>query len=277
MSPQVHVASAPAALATRRILAGGILLVVACTTAQADLLSFLSPTEPDVIANTDVFDRDTPTPSRDNPVYYLSVSKGYRNFGYDTAGEKIPDPKGVLSLITKILNGQEYRLATREHPPTIIILYSWGTFYRNADPYAQNTFVPEMLEFLGGSKVGLRTSAHRQASSELDEGLHSINPDSSTISGFIPHGMYVITFWAFDFAQARQGVARLLWKTNISSSTRGFYLPEVLPTMLAVAAPMIGRETGKPIRIDIDEHYRPRIELGPLQVIDDDVKTTKPR
>jgi hypothetical protein len=89
--------------------------------------------------------------------------------------------------------------------------------------------------------------------------------------------MYVITFWAFDFAQARQGVARLLWKTNISSSTRGFYLPEVLPTMLAVAAPMIGRETGKPIRIDIDEHYRPRIELGPLQVIDDDVKTTKPR
>ena len=272
MLPEAHPATAPAIQQIRRLLASGIFLLAAGTVARADLASFLFPTEPDVIVNTDMVERDTPTPSRGNPIYYLPVSKGYRDFGYDMAGEKIPEPRGVLTMITRILNGQDYRLATREHPPTIMILYSWGTFYRNPDPFASNSFVPEMLEFLGGSKVGLRTSAHRQASSELDEGLHTISPDSSTIAGFIPHGMYVITFWAFDYARAREGVARLLWKTNISSSTRGFYLPEVLPTMLTVAAPMIGRETGKPIRIDIDEHYKPRVELGELQVIDDDVK-----
>ena len=277
MLPAVHAAPAPAVPGTRRILAGCVCLLAACTATRADLMSILFPTEPDVIVNTDMLTQDAPQPTHDHPIYSLPVSKGYRDFGFDMAGEKIPDSPGVLAMITKILDQRDYRLATREHPPTIMILYSWGTFYRNPDPYAHNTFVPEMLEFLGGSKLRLRTSAHRQAGSELDEGLRAFSPDSSTIRGFIPHGMYVITFWAFDFAQARQGVAQVLWKTNVSSSTRGFYLPEVLPTMLAVAAPMIGKETGKPVRIDIDEHYKPRVELGPLQVIETDVKTSKVR
>lgn len=231
-----------------------------------------------MIANTDVFDKGAPTPAPDNPIYYLAVSKGYRQFGFDAPGEKIPDSTGVLEMITKILDSQGYKQATTEHAPSIMILYSWGDFYRNPDPFArQNTFVPEMLEFLGAEKMGLQTGSRSHPFTELSPGLNSINPDSSTILGFIPHGMYVITFWAFDFALALKGEAKLIWKTNISSSTRGFYLPEVLPTMLNVAAPLIGRETSRPIRIDVGKNYKPRVELGPLQVIEEDVKMKAPK
>ena len=47
--------------------------------------------------------------------------------------------------------------------------------------------------------------------------------------------------------------------------------------MLVVAAPMIGHETNRPIRIDVDKHYKPSVEIGPLRVVDDDVKVKERR
>ncbi len=213
----------------------------------------------------------------------MAVLKGYRQFGYDMPGEKVPESRGVLKAATKILDSEGYKLATAEHEPSIMILYAWGDFYlapnpyTPANPYAQPSS-RAMLEFLGATKTGGRTASARNVSfPELDQGLTPLNPDDTTLGGFLPHGLYVITFWAFDFAEAKKGVAKLLWKTNIASSTRGFYLPDVLPTMLTVAAPYFGRETTHPIRVDVEEHYKPRIDLGPLQVIEMDSKTKEHR
>jgi hypothetical protein len=257
---------------SRRFCLLWILVALTCNASGGGLLEFMYPPEPDVIANTDVLDKTAPTPMPGKPVYYLAVSKGYRDFGYEGAGEKVPDPDAALKMITKILDSQGYKVATAEHDPTIMILYSWGTFYLNPAPHVRITYAREMLEFLGAYKLGLDTSVRASRFPELDAGLTSLKPDASTVSGFLPHGMYVITFWAFDFNQAMKGEARILWKTNISSSTRGFYLPEVLPTMLTVAAPLIGRETNRPIRIDVGKHYHPTVELGPLKVLDPDVR-----
>jgi len=248
-----------------------IAAVASCLPARADLLSLMYPPEPDVIANTDVLDRRWPAPAPDHPVYYLAISKGYRDFGFLIGGEKIPDRHGVLQMVTKILDAQGFKVASAEHPPSVMILYSWGTFYLNPTPYA-HTFAGEMLEFLGAYKLGLRTDSRSTGVRDLGPGLTSLNPDVSTVAGFLPHGMYVITFWAFDYERALKGEAHLIWKTNISSSARGFYLPEVLPTMLVVAAPLIGRETARPIRIDVGKHYHPSVEIGPLRVLDPDVK-----
>ena len=256
---------------------GLIFSAITFNTAHAGLWSFLYSPTPDVIANTDMLDPGAPAPAPGKPVYYLAVSKGYRQFGYETSGEKIPESTGVLKIITKILDTQGYTLASAEHAPDLVILYSWGDFYKNPDPHVRNNYATEMLEFLGANKLGRRTDSRNNAFPELGTGLASLDPDSSTVAGFIPHGLYVITFWAFDFGQAQKGVSRLFWKTNISSSTRGFYLTEVLPTMLAVAAPLIGKETNRPVRIDVGEHYHPRVDLGTLQVIDVDVKLKEPK
>lgn len=239
-----------------------IFLAATCTTARADWLSSFFHEDPDVVANTDVFDHNAPTPVPGKPVYYLAVSAGYRDFGYSMSGQKIPESMGVLRMVTKILDGQGYKLAPTGQAPSIIILYSWGTLYRNADPRAQNTYVPEMLKFLGTYKASV-----------IPGPPNMFQPGLEDLGALVPCGIYVMTFSAFDFAEAQKGVAKPLWKTNISNSTRGFYLPEILPTMLTVAAPLIGRETKRPVWIHREKRYEGRVEFGPLKVIEMDVKS----
>jgi hypothetical protein len=241
-----------------------ILAAVACTTARADWLSAWFHEAPDVVANTDVFDHNAPAPAPGKPVYYLAVSGGFRDFGWPMPGEQIPDSAGVLRMVTKILEGQGYKMAPAGRIPDIIILYSWGTLYRNPDPYAPNTFVPEMLKFLGTYKASVVPGAPNMFQPQLED-----------LGALVPHGIYVMTFHAYEFAAAQKGVVKPLWKTNISNSTRGFYLPEILPTMLTVAAPLIGRETKHPVWTHREKRYEPRVEIGPLKVIEMDVKTEK--
>jgi hypothetical protein len=242
--------------------------------AEADLATFLFPKEPDIIVNAEVYEPGAIRPSPAHPVYYMAVLKGYRQFGYEMPGEKVPESKGVLKIATKILASQGYQLASEEHLPTLLILYAWGDFHRNPNPFA-HSFTAEILDFLGGTQSRSPGSFHRSAFPDLDGGLTTLNPDSSTFGGFVDHGIYVITFYAYDFPQAQKGVAKILWKTNVSASTRGFYLPEVLPTMLTVGAPFLGRATVRPVRIDVSEKYTPRINLGPLKITEEDVKLKK--
>ncbi|HVU17203.1 MAG TPA: hypothetical protein VHD32_09760 [Candidatus Didemnitutus sp.] len=232
------------------------------------------PSTPDVIVNTDVIDSTGPQPTPNAPIYYLAAPYGYRDFGFSDGGEKVPEPAGVRELVTKILDGQGYKAASAAHPPNLILLYSWGTFCMSPNP-GSHSWAEEMLEFMGGEKLNIRDRT-RASFPELATGLRPLSPNSSTVEGFLPNGLYVVTFWAFDYPRAMKGEGRLYWKTNISASRRGFYLPEVLPTMLAVAAPMIGRETGRPVRVDVGKQFKPSVEIGPLRVIEDDVKTRNP-
>ena len=252
-----------------------LLLALAATAARADLrdgfLTALLTAEKDIVTNTDVLDADAPQPAPGAPVYYLPVPKGYRDFGFAMAGEKAPESAAVLRMVTKILETQGYQLASTARAPQIMILYSWGTFHLNRNPGA-HTYALEMLDFLGANKVGLRTDARSNAFPEQGLGLSLQTADADMLMGFLDHGLYVITFRAYDYESARKGVAKLLWKTNVSGSTRGFYLPDILPTMLAVAAPHLGRETHRPIRVEVENRYVPKVELGPLQVIEEDVR-----
>jgi hypothetical protein len=243
-----------------------LFVVVTCATARADWLADFFHEAPDVVVNTDVFDHNAPTPAPGKPVYYLAVSAGYRDLGWPMPGEEAPDSTGVLRMVTKILEGQGYKMAPAGQNPSIIILYSWGTLYRNPDPHvpASKSYVPEMLRFLGTYKV------------HAVPGLPNMfQPQLEDLGALVPQGIYVMRFSAFDYAAAKKGGARLLWKTNISNSTRGFYLPEILPTMLTVAAPLIGRETKHPVWINRENRYEGRVEVGPLQVIERDVKLEK--
>ena len=117
-----------------------------------------------------------------------------------------------------------------------------------------------MLHFLGTYKASV-----------VPDGPNMFQPALEDLGALVTHGIYVMKFSAFDFAMAQKGVTKPLWTTNISNSTRGFYLPEILPTMLTVAAPMIGRETKHPVWIS--RHHEGRVEFGPLKVIEMDVKS----
>ncbi len=59
-------------------------------------------------------------------------------------------------------------------------------------------------------------------------------------------GFYYVIVSAFDFRDALQHKATLLWRAHISTTIWGRYFDQVLPTMVMTAAPLLGRETLRP-------------------------------
>jgi hypothetical protein len=55
---------------------------------------------------------------------------------------------------------------------------------------------------------------------------------------------------------------KLLWTTRISCPSRGFWLADVLPTMMAISGPNIGREMSRPAWINASEKYKPDVQIG---------------
>ena len=107
-------------------------LVASAGVTRAGILDWIFPKhEVEVIAVTDMTPlgalRRPVTPA--NPVYYQAVSAGYRDLGGIIAGDKIPPKEDVMKTIAKVLAKQGYLPATNEHPPTLIVIWVWGTMY----------------------------------------------------------------------------------------------------------------------------------------------------
>jgi len=59
-----------------------------------------------------------------------------------------------------------------------------------------------------------------------------------------------------------------LWITRIACPSNGVTLPDVLPAMLAIAGPHLGRETPRPVRTVAPFGPRGNVTYGELQVIE---------
>lgn len=254
------------------------LVLVTSVTGRAGFLSALFPTDFQVVTNTDVVEKNWRAPSRTAPVYYLPVAAGFRSLGLPVAGEKMPKAENVTSIVTHVLAPEGYQVATPEHPPTLLIVYGWGTLNPNQDFSSFRTATGEMvfwknsvqaLNFMGAYKVGLNTAHGAREYRTSTLGLTSLSSEGATLNGLSEENLYMLTLSAYDFALAQKGQAKLLWKTNISTPSTGHYLPEVIPTMLAIAGPHIGRETSKPILVDVGNQFVPNVEIGPMKEVKD--------
>jgi hypothetical protein len=264
------------------LVAAATLLAPACP--GKSLLSLLFPRDRYVITNSDVLveEASIPRPTRDKPVYYVAVSAGYRDFGAPIAGGREPDQKAVLDLMTKTLASQGYRLATNHNPPTLMIVYAWGTLYANSlflgDSRYPNAVLNrgQILDFVGGFKMGVGRP-HDQPGMEtgLAPGLSLSNPDASTFYEMGSDNYYAISIAAYDLQAAKEEKAVALWKTRISCPANRHYLDEVLPAMLSVAAPNIGRQMNRPVMVDVADHYVPEINVGIPTVVEEDVPSPR--
>lgn len=263
---------------TRLLFAFALAISLLTPSARAGFFDFLLKRDVQVIAVTDMTPEGAlirhPTP--ENPQYYMAISAGYREFGGIIAGEKSPPSKEVIQLMTTVLAKQGYKLATNKNPPQLIIVYTWGTL--NPDPfitpYTEPHLAPvmnmqQMLKFLGAYKVrGLADYVNPDIPKVA--GLSYLDPDARDLYDIAHEDLYIIALSAYDFASAaRSKDKRLLWRTKISAPSRGLWLPEVLPTMLSIAAPHIGRETTKPVWINASDRYKPDIRIGEPRVVEE--------
>ena len=115
-----------------------VVALVAVAPAPAGVLDWIFPKrDVQVIAVTDTTPvgalRRAVTP--DNPAYYLAVSAGFREFGGGMGGDKAPPKEEVFKAISKVLAKHGYLPSTDQHPPTVILFWTWGTM--NTDRISQ--------------------------------------------------------------------------------------------------------------------------------------------
>lgn len=264
-----------------RILTALLLTASLAAPLHAGILDWLLPKhEVQVVAVTDTTPvgalRRPVSPA--NPVYYFAVSAGYRDLGGIIAGEKIPNKDAVIDTIKKVLAKQGYLPASDKNPPTLLLLWTWGTmntdrmYSGNPDDIdGQQVNRKQLMRFMGAYKLGM--IAKDPKNSWQDDmtpmsGMIFRNADQDMIYELASEDLYVAAIAAYDFDAASKKQKVLLWTTKISCPSRGLAMPETLPAMLALAGPYIGRETAVPVSVKASDKLKPEVKIGDPTVVE---------
>ena len=204
----------------------------------------------------------------EKPVYYIAVSVGFRDLGGLVGGEKHPPDDEVIRTISKVLAKQGYLPATKGSPaPTLALMLAWGTLNTDLE-YGFNPDQPprqrnrqQILKFLGGYKMGFSDNNFDPLMPQLG-GLSFMNFDSQQLYDLASEDLYVAVVSAYDLNALAEKKKKVLWTTRISCPSRGFWLGDVLPTMMAISGPNIGREMAKPSWVNASEKYKPDVKIG---------------
>jgi len=154
----------PGRVGWRAALAAGVFLFTAAPAFPRGLLEWLFHHDVSVITTTEGIPagalRRPASPS--DPVYYTALCVGYHDFGAAIAGDKLPVPQEMIRTIVKVLAKGGYLPADANHPPTQMLIFTWGTLYPYMMPNPGNPDWPDiqlnrtqMIRFLGGDKLGL--------------------------------------------------------------------------------------------------------------------------
>ena len=222
----------------------------------------------EVIVDTDIMPEGAKLPpaSMEHPVYYVGVSLGYRDLGGLIAGDKLPSKETMYDWIAKALGKQGYLPADAVHPPTQVVVFTWGSLY--VQWFSGNPDMPvqmnrgQLLRFLGGEKLGLISKYPTFPEIEFVPELFYLRPAAEKFRTAASDDLYMAVLLGYDFRAAAHKERRLLWRTRIACPSRGLVMADTLPTMLSIAAPLIARETEVPAWIRASDKYKPVVRIG---------------
>jgi hypothetical protein len=248
-------------------------------TVCASVLDWLFPKhDVQVVAVTDTTPvgalRRAVTP--ESPAYYAAINAGYRDFGGIVAGIKSPPKEETLKTIARVLAKQGYLPATDQHPPTLLLVWTWGTMNTDLmysfdpdDTEGRQVNRNQLLRFMGAYKLGLITKEPDPFHQDrLLPGAMFRDADGDMIADLATEDLYVAAISAYDYAAALRQEKSLLWMTKISCPSRGLALPQTLPAMLALAGPYIGKETAKPVTVKATEQFKAEVKIGDPTVVE---------
>lgn len=264
-----------------------LIALTGCTPlARAGLLDWLFHHDVEVIVDTDITPEGAKLPpaSMEHPVYYVGVSLGYRDLGGLIAGDKLPSKETMYDWIAKALAKQGYLPANAVHPPTQIVVFTWGSLY--VQWFSGNPDMPvqmnrgQLLRFIGGEKLGLISKYPTFPEIEFGPELLYLRPAAEKFRIAASDDLYMAVLLGYDFRAVAHKERRLLWRTRIACPSRGLVMADTLPTMLSIAAPLIARETEVPAWIRASDKYKPVVKIGdpvveeylgsgPLPIVDD--------
>jgi len=211
---------------------------------------------------------ERPTPA--HPAYYIPISAGYAPGGQFAFWQREPPTEAkVLSELARELAGQGYLLATHQHPPSLIMVVSWG--YIAPRPVTTGAYLlyignrsprpitmplhamanaTDMLAVTGGAK-SLNTWAETDRGAALNE---------AAIAAGVPR--YYTKIIAVDYSDWANHHYTPLWVAHLSVPYWGCYLDEAIPALFKNGAAMFGRDMSAPQMVETSIVPQGRVEVG---------------
>jgi hypothetical protein len=211
-----------------------------------------------------------PDPNR--PAYYAPWDGGLVEEGDTVAGEVPPKKERLAAMMERALAASGYLPATKEHPPTIIIYYRWGS-YNHLTPLDENDPMGEMVvrknvftraALVGG--VDFAKEMMRSANNGTVDFFRMSRPDHDELVDMATGDLYFVVAVGFDGASAKTGKSKRLWTTKISASSEGLAMDETLPALATSGRMLFGHETNGPV-LTSPRLFAGKVEVGPTVII----------
>jgi hypothetical protein len=201
------------------------------------------------------------TPSA--PVYYLGFDSGQSTGGEGRGGEQPPPPALLRQAMAKALAVNGYLPTDSVHPPTLFVVFKWGSFNQLSTSLyvsdqtagmdvmddAQRRNLIERAQIVGGS-VFAEAVAKALSQSQLQHFTDS-SPQNRRLLEQASDDLYYAIASAYDASAVAQGHKTLLWWTKVSCTATGLTMNEAVPALVAVVGPYFGHEMteAKPMEI----------------------------
>ena len=217
-------------------------------------------------------------PTADRPAYVVTHSGGQHDFGQVPAGDR-PPAAGILDQqVEQALGRLHYLRADATHPPTLLIVFSWGVHCSPGDDFEDPGYrnLLDRAALVGGRKfAGELQKALEQnetlaaATSMQPFGAQMPGARSMSMASFfqsqspiedlrrrdlktdhllrqIADDCYYVVVSAFDYSSVARGKQQLLWRTKFTTTARGAAMAAALPALIANGAGYLGVEMNEP-------------------------------
>ena len=229
-------------------------------------------------------------PAPDHPAYYVPFPMGYKEDGAVVVNfqKKPPSAVEVQAMMGRVLEQQGYRIMTKQDHPTLVLYYWWGYVapqivkWGNRQSQEEAAGAPESGGYVsmgqGDSFTNEAEMLSIVAGETMDDKFDTTDLQKMELVRAAQSARWYVLVSAFDFnswlknlKEVKKGEKAvdqpvLLWRAHISTELWGHYLDQVLPTLIATAGPMLGRETKRPELIRVPIIPNGRVILGQPEV-----------
>jgi hypothetical protein len=175
-------------------------------------------------------------PSLESPTYYYPVFEGYKELGAASKDyERKPVDKDTARQLVNMLEKQGYILASKANRPSIVLVFEWGSIVPvEVDSTARGPNQPPLPGHVTNA-AQIKAYVVGERGRDLDR-HNAYYPEMSSLAA-----RHFLMISAFEFRNDLDGDEILLWRAHVTTELWGNYLSEVLPLMIAHAAPIVGR------------------------------------
>jgi hypothetical protein len=203
-----------------------------------------------VVAETTADGAKLARPTPGQPAYYIAFDDGYWETGDPVANEKPPTAAAVARALRQTLAAEGYRPATDQKPPSLLLIYHWGSLNKDSLAIPSGVKIDPNLKARLALVAGGKYAHHIEdevTQLRLARELHTPLRDDLTIRErelleLAQDGRYFVIVSAYDYAALGRHKTRLLWRTKMSANDPGVAMVAALPALIQGGGPYFGRD-----------------------------------